>query len=41
MFNLFRLLENETYLVFGKDARADINLVEVKFAKLSREENNF
>ena len=38
MSNLFRLLENETLkiLAFEKDAKADINLVELKFAKLSR-----
>ena len=29
------------YLVFEKDAKADINLVEPKFAKLIRQENNF
>ena len=29
------------YLVLEKDAKADMNLVELKFAKLSRSENNF
>ena len=29
------------YLVFEKDAKAEVNLVELKFAKLSRQENNF
>ena len=35
VFSLFRLLENET-LVFEKDAKADINLAELTFAKLSK-----
>ena len=33
--------KHRKYLVFEKDAKADINLAELKFEKLSRSENSF